>query len=84
MRMVWMKGNPCDVYGAAGIGFYRGCGTGKFFASGTCLALGKDVCESLGGFDEKLFLYHDNVDTVHEVVGLFHRLIPTSGLPLEL
>ena len=59
---VWRRGNPCDVYGAAGVGFYRGCGTGEFFASGACLSVGKHTFQSLGGFDEILFLYHDDVD----------------------
>jgi len=67
-----MSGNPCDVYSAAGVRFYYGCGRVEFFASGACLAVGKDVFESLGGFDEKLFPYHDNVNTAHEVVGLFY------------
>jgi GT2 family glycosyltransferase len=58
----WRRGNPCDVYGAAGIGFYSGCGTGEFYASGAALAIGKEVFNSLGGFDETLFLYHDDLD----------------------
>jgi len=58
----WRRGNPCDVYGAAGIGFYGGCGTGEFYASGAALAIGRKVFNSLGGFDEKLFLYHDDLD----------------------
>lgn len=59
---VWRRGNPCDVYGAAGIGFYSGCGTGEFYASGAALAIGKKDFNSLGGFDEMLFLYHDDLD----------------------
>jgi hypothetical protein len=59
---VWRRGNPCDVYGAAGIGFYSGCGTGEFYASGAALAIEKNVFNSLGGFDEMLFLYHDDLD----------------------
>ena len=59
---VWRRGNPCDVYGAAGIGFYGGCGTGEFYASGAAFAIGKKVFDSLGGFDEMLFLYHDDLD----------------------
>ena len=59
---VWKRGNPCDVYGAAGIGFYGSCGTGEFFVSGAALAIEKKVFDSLGGFDEMLFLYHDDVD----------------------
>jgi GT2 family glycosyltransferase len=59
---VWRRGNPCDVYGAAGIGFYGSCGTGEFYASGAAFAIGKEVFCSLGGFDETLFLYHDDVD----------------------
>jgi hypothetical protein len=59
---VWRGGNPSDVYGAAGIGFYGGCGTGEFFASGAALAVKKEVFESLRGFDEMFFLYHDDVD----------------------
>lgn len=59
---VWRRGNPCDVYGAAGIGFYGGCGTGGFYASGAALAIEKKLFNSLGGFDEALFLYHDDVD----------------------
>lgn len=59
---VWRRGNPCDVYGAAGIGFYSGCGTGEFYASGAAFAIGKKVFDSLGGFDEMLFLYHDDLD----------------------
>jgi GT2 family glycosyltransferase len=56
------KGNPCDIYGAAGITFYRGCGTGGFFASGASLAMSKMTVDALGGFDEILFMYHDDVD----------------------
>ena len=59
---VWKRGNPCDVYGAAGIGFYDGCGAGQFYASGAAFAIGKKVFDSLGGFDEMLFLYHDDLD----------------------
>ena len=58
----WRRGNPCDVYGAAGLGFYRGCGAGEFYASGAALAIGTAIFDSLGGFDEMLFLYHDDVD----------------------
>jgi len=58
----WRRGNPCDIYGAAGLAFYRGCGTGKFFVSGACLAISKPIFQSLSGFDEKLFLYHDDLD----------------------
>ena len=56
------RGNPCDIYGAAGIGFYGNCGKGEFYASGASLAVSKKAFEQLGGFDEKLFLYHDDVD----------------------
>jgi hypothetical protein len=59
---LWRRGNPCDVYGAAGIGFYDGCGAGQFYASGAAFAIGKKVFDSLGGFDEMLFLYHDDLD----------------------
>ena len=55
-------GNPCDIFGAAGLGVYGNCGTGEFFASGACLAVSKVDYHSLGGFDEKLFLYYDDVD----------------------
>jgi len=55
-------GNPCDVFGAAGLGFYGNCGTGEFYASGAALAMSKTVYDSLGGFDERLFLYCDDVD----------------------
>lgn len=55
-------GNPCDVYGAAGLGFYGNCGTGEFYASGAALAMSRTVYDLLGGFDEQLFLYHDDVD----------------------
>jgi GT2 family glycosyltransferase len=57
-----MRGNPCDIYGAAGLGFYRNCGVGEFYASGASFAISKKVYERLGGFDEKLFLYYDDVD----------------------
>ena len=57
-----MLGNPCDVYGAAGLGFYGNCGAGRFYASGALLAVSKKVFDRLGGFDEKLFLYYDDVD----------------------
>ena len=56
------NGNPCDIYGAAGITFYKGCGTGEFYASGASLAMSKKIFDALGGFDEALFLYHDDVD----------------------
>jgi GT2 family glycosyltransferase len=56
------RGNPCDIYGAAGLWFYDGCGEGEFFASGAALAVSRRVFDWLGGFDEKLFLYHDDVD----------------------
>jgi GT2 family glycosyltransferase len=55
-------GNPCDIFGAAGLGFYGNCGTGQFYASGAALAMSKAVYDSLPGFDEKLFLYYDDVD----------------------
>jgi GT2 family glycosyltransferase len=55
-------GNPCDIFGAAGLGFYGNCGTGEFFASGACLAVSKTTYDYLGGFDEKFFLYYDDVD----------------------
>jgi GT2 family glycosyltransferase len=57
----WMKGNPCDIYGATGNRFY-GVGGGKFYASGAAIATTRTVFNSLGGFDEKLFLYHDDLD----------------------
>jgi hypothetical protein len=57
-----MRGNPCDVYGAAGLGFYGNCGSGEFYASGASFAISKKVFDQIGGFDEKLFLYHDDVD----------------------
>jgi hypothetical protein len=57
-----MRGNPCDIYGAAGLWFYGNCGEGEFYVSGASLALSKSIFERLGGFDEKLFLYHDDVD----------------------
>jgi len=56
------SGNPCDLFGAAGLGFYANCGTGEFYASGASMAVSKAVFDSLGGFDEKLFLYYDDVD----------------------
>jgi len=55
-------GNPCDAYGAAGLGFYGNCGTGQFYASGASLAMSKIVYDSLGGFDEQLFMYSEDVD----------------------
>jgi GT2 family glycosyltransferase len=55
-------GNPCDIFGAAGLGFYGTCGTGEFYASGASMAVSRTVYNSLGGFDEKLFLYYDDVD----------------------
>lgn len=55
-------GNPCDLFGAAGLGFYGNCGTGEFYASGAALAVSRNVYDSLGGFDETLFLYYDDVD----------------------
>jgi GT2 family glycosyltransferase len=57
-----MTGNPCDIYGAAGLGFYGNCGTGEFYASGASLAVSRKVLDSLGGFDENLYLYHDDLD----------------------
>lgn len=57
-----LRGNPCDIYGAAGIGFYRNCGSGEFYASGASFAISKKLFNQLGGFDEKLFLYHEDVD----------------------
>jgi hypothetical protein len=57
-----MRGNPCDIYGAAGLWFYGNCGKGEFYASGASLAVSKRIFDRLGGFDEKLFLYHDDVD----------------------
>jgi len=57
-----MQANPCDIYGAAGLGFYGNCGSGKFYASGASFAVTKKVFDSLRGFDEKLFLYYDDVD----------------------
>jgi len=56
------RGNPCDVYGAAGITFYRDCGTGEFYASGASVAMSKRVFVLLRGFDQKLFMYHEDVD----------------------
>ena len=56
------RGNPCDIYGAAGLGFYGNCGNGNFYISGASFALSRIVFDSLGGFDEKLFLYHDDLD----------------------
>jgi len=55
-------GNPCDVYGAAGITFYKGCGKGEFYASGACIAMSREVFNSLGGFDEALYMYGEDVD----------------------
>jgi len=55
-------GNPCDIFGATGLAFYANCGTGDFYASGASLAISKNSFDSLGGFDEKLFLYYDDVD----------------------
>lgn len=55
-------GNPCDIFGAAGLGFYGNCGTGEFYASGAALAVSRNVYDSLGGFDERLFLYYEDVD----------------------
>ncbi len=57
-----LRGNPCDIYGAAGIGFYKNCGSGEFYASGASFAISKKLFDLLGGFDEKLFLYHEDVD----------------------
>ena len=57
-----LRGNPCDIYGAAGIGFYRNCGSGEFYASGASFAISKKLFDLLGGFDEKLFLYYEDVD----------------------
>jgi GT2 family glycosyltransferase len=57
-----MRGNPCDVYGAAGLGFYGNCGSGEFYASGASFAISKKVFDRLGCFDEELFLYYDDVD----------------------
>jgi GT2 family glycosyltransferase len=57
-----LRGNPCDIYGAAGIGFYGKCGNGEFYASGASFAISKNLFDRLGGFDEKLFLYHEDVD----------------------
>jgi GT2 family glycosyltransferase len=57
-----MRGNPCDIYGAAGLGFYGNCGNGEFYASGASLAISKNVFDRLGEFDEKLFLYYEDVD----------------------
>lgn len=57
-----MLGSPCDIYGAAGLGFYGNCGSGRFYVSGAALAVSKKVFDRLGGFDEKLFLYYDDVD----------------------
>jgi GT2 family glycosyltransferase len=57
-----MRGNPCDIYGAAGLWFYGNCGKGEFYVSGAALAVSKRIFDRLGGFDEKLFLYHDDVD----------------------
>src|SRR3972149_7031206 len=51
-----IRGNPCDVYGAAGLGVFGNCGTGEFYASGASFAISKKVFDLLGGFDEKLFL----------------------------
>lgn len=55
-------GNPCDIFGAAGLRFYGNCGTGEFYSSGAALAISRSAFGSLGGFDEKLFLYYDDVD----------------------
>jgi GT2 family glycosyltransferase len=55
-------GNPCDIFGAAGLGFYGNCGTGEFYGSGAALAVGRAVYNTLDGFDEKLFLYYDDID----------------------
>ena len=57
-----LRGNPCDIYGAAGIGFYRNCGSGEFYASGASFAISRKLFDLLGGFDEKLFLYYEDVD----------------------
>jgi len=57
-----MRGNPCDIYGAAGLGFYGNCGSGRFYVSGASIAMSKKIFDSLRGFDEELFLYHDDVD----------------------
>jgi GT2 family glycosyltransferase len=57
-----LRGNPCDIYGAAGVGFYRNCGVGEFYASGASFAISRKLFDLLGGFDEKLFLYHEDVD----------------------
>jgi GT2 family glycosyltransferase len=57
-----LRGNPCDIYGAAGLGFYGNCGEGEFYASGASLATSRKLFERLGGFDEELFLYHDDLD----------------------
>ena len=57
-----LRGNPCDIYGAAGLGFYWNCGSGEFYASGASFAISKNVFDRLGGFDEKLFLYYEDVD----------------------
>jgi GT2 family glycosyltransferase len=57
-----MRGNPCDIYGAAGLWFYGNCGKGEFYVSGASLAVSKRIFDLLGGFDERLFLYHDDLD----------------------
>lgn len=57
-----LSGNSCDIYGAAGIGFYKNCGSGEFYASGASFAISKTLFDLLEGFDEKLFLYHEDVD----------------------
>lgn len=56
-------GNPMDAYGAAGLRFYPWPrNLPVFYASGASVLVPRRAFRMVGGFDEEMFMYHDDAD----------------------
>jgi N-acetylglucosaminyl-diphospho-decaprenol L-rhamnosyltransferase len=78
---VWFAGGELDL--AAGVTRTRGVDVATAahpWVTGACLAFSAELWDRVGGFDDRYFMYWEDIDLSHRVVALGGRVVVRSDL----